>query len=61
MRLKTPTHQYHYVRLPVPVQLVWGGWPASIQFPVTEDMVDEIASQPVDTLLCPKLWKTSAG
>jgi hypothetical protein len=61
LRLKTPTHQYHYVRLPIPVQLRWGGWPSSIEFTVTEDMVDELASEPVDTLLCPKLWSTSAG
>lgn len=61
LRLKTPTHQYHYVRLPIPVELRWGGWPGSIEFTVTEDMVDELASEPVDTLLCPKLWSTSAG
>jgi hypothetical protein len=60
LRLKTPTHQYHYVRLPIPVQLAWGGWPSSIQFTVTEDMVDQLASEPVDTLLCPKLWETSS-
>ena len=48
-------------RLPVPVQLQWGGWPRSVEFTVTEDMVDELASDPVDTLLCPKLWSTSAG
>ena len=39
MRLKTPTHQYHYVRLPVPFPVRWEGWPSSIQFNVTEDMV----------------------
>jgi hypothetical protein len=61
LRLKTPTHQYHYVRLPMPVQMRWGGWPGSVQFTVTEDMVDELASQPTGTLLCPKLWETSAG
>ena len=61
LRLKTPTHQYHYVRIPIPVQLRWGGWPSSVQFEVSEDMVDELASDPVDTLLCPKLWSTSAG
>jgi hypothetical protein len=61
LRLKTPTHQYHYVRLPMPVPLGWGGWPSSVQFPVNGDMVDELASEPVDTLLCPKLWETSAG
>jgi hypothetical protein len=28
---------------------------------VTEDMVDGLAGNPVNTLLCPKLWQTSAG
>lgn len=61
MRLQTPTHQYHYVRLPVPFPIPWTGWPQSIQFNVTEDMVDGLAGEPTDTLLCPKLWETSAG
>lgn len=61
LRLRTPTHQYHYVRVPIPFPLPWAGWPQSIQFNVTEDMVDELAGEPVDTMLCPKLWETSAG
>jgi hypothetical protein len=61
LRLKTPTHQYHYVRVPMPVQYAWGGWPRSLQFDISEDMVDELASEPVETLLCPKLWETSSG
>ncbi len=61
LRLKTPTHQYHYVRIPVPFPMPWSGWPNSIQFNVTEEMVDSLAGSPVDTLLCPKLWRTSAG
>ncbi len=61
LRLRTPTHQYHYVRVPIPFPMPWTGWPQVIQFNVTEDMVDELAGQPTDTLLCPKLWKTSAG
>jgi hypothetical protein len=61
VRLRTPTHQYHYVRIPIPFPIPWGGWPISIQFNVTQDMVDSLAGDPVDTLLCPKLWRTSAG
>lgn len=61
LRLKTPTHQYHYVRVPIPFPVAWSGWPQSIQFNVTQDMVDSLAGDPVNTLLCPKLWKTSAG
>jgi hypothetical protein len=61
LRLRTPTHQYHYVRIPIPFPVPWTGWPQSIQFNVTEDMVDGLAGEPVNTLLCPKLWQTSAG
>ena len=61
LRLRTPTHQYHYVRLPIPFPVPWSGWPTSIQFNVTEDMVDTLAGEQTGTLLCPKLWETSAG
>jgi hypothetical protein len=61
LRLRTPTHQYHYVRIPTTFPVPWGGWPQTILLNVTEDMVDGIAGDPVDTLLCPKFWKTSAG
>ncbi len=61
LRLRTPTHQYHYVRIPIPFPIPWTGWPTSIQFNVTEEMLDSLAGDPVGTLLCPKLWRTSAG
>ena len=61
LRLRTPTHQYHYVRVPIPFPVPWTGWPSSIQFNVTQDMVDVLAGDPTDGLLCPKLWRTSAG
>jgi hypothetical protein len=61
IRLRTPTHQYHYVRIPIGFPIPWLGWPQSIQFNVTQDMIDDLAGDPVDTLLCPKLWRTSAG
>lgn len=61
LRLRTPTHQYHYVRIPIPFPIPWTGWPESIQFNVSEEMIDALAGDPVDTLLCPKLWETSAG
>jgi hypothetical protein len=61
LRLRTPTHQYHYVRIPIPFPIPWSGWPSSIQFNVTQEMVDVLAGEPVNTLLCPKLWRTSAG
>jgi len=61
LRLRTPTHQYHYVRIPVTFPVPWGGWPVSVTLNVTEDMVDGLATEPTDTLLCPKMWRTSAG
>ena len=61
LRLRTPTHAYHYVRIPMTFPMPWRGWPESIQLNVTEDMVDGLAGEPFDTLLCPKFWKTSAG
>lgn len=61
LRLRTPTHQYHYVRVPIPFPMPWTGWPQSVQLNVTEEMVDALAADPVGTLLCPKMWRTSAG
>lgn len=58
LRLRTPTHQYHYVRVPIPFPMEWGGWPSNVQFDVTQDEIDALASQPVDTLLCLHLWET---
>jgi hypothetical protein len=58
LRLRTPTHQYHYVRVPIPFPQNTGGWPSNVQFDVTQDEIDGLASQPVDTLLCLHLWET---
>ncbi len=59
LRLQTPTHQYHYVRLPVP--LTWGAWPSSLRLNVSQNMVEALATDPVGTLLCPRLWETSVS
>ena len=58
LQLRTPTHQYHYVRVPIPFPPPPSRWPSIIQFDVSQDMVDELATEPTDTLLCPKLWET---
>jgi hypothetical protein len=60
LRLKTTTGLAHYVRLPVPFPTPWGGWPPSVRFNITEDMIDGLATEKTDTLLCPKLWETTA-
>jgi hypothetical protein len=58
LRLKTPTHQYHYIRVPLPFPPSWGGWPEMVHFDVTQGEVDDLATEPVNTLLCLKLWET---
>jgi len=61
LRLQTPTHQHHYVRIPLPFPATPSRWPGNIHLDVSEGMIDELATEPVDTLLCPKMWRTSAG
>ncbi|HET6274821.1 MAG TPA: hypothetical protein VFE16_02620 [Candidatus Cybelea sp.] len=61
LRLRTPTHQYHYVRVPMPFPVAGTGWPTGVTLDVTEEMIDGVAGDPVNTLLCPKMWRTSAG
>ena len=58
LRLRTPTNLAHYVRLPIEFPLPWGGWPSTVTFNVTEDMIAGLATEKVDTLLCPKIWET---
>lgn len=60
LRLRTPTSTAHYVRLPFPFPTAWSGFPGHVQMNVSEDMLDGIATDKVDTLLCPKLWETRA-
>jgi hypothetical protein len=61
LRLQTPTHQHHYVRIPLPFPAPPLRWPENIHLDVSEGMIDELATEPTDTLLCPKMWRTSAG
>ncbi len=58
LQLRTPTHQYHYVRVPIPYPPPPAPWPSIVHFDVSQDEIDDLASQPVDTLLCLKLWET---
>ena len=58
LQLRTPTHQYHYVRIPIPYPVPLSRWPSIVTFDVTQDEIDSLASQPVDTLLCLHLWET---
>jgi len=59
LRLRTPTGLHHYVRVPMQFPTHRSGWPDTVDFPVTEDNLDGLATEKTDTLLCPKLWETS--
>lgn len=59
LRLRTPTGSAHYVRVPIAFPMQWGGWPSTIDLNVSEDMIDGLATEKVDTLLCLKFWETS--
>jgi hypothetical protein len=61
LQLATSTGEYHYVRVKLPFPRPWLGWPENVQLNVPEDWIDVLAGQPVDTLLCPKLFETSVG
>jgi hypothetical protein len=47
------------VHVPIAYPVPWGGWPSTIHFPVSEDMIDDLATDKTDTLLCPKIWESS--
>jgi hypothetical protein len=61
MQLQTSTGEDHYIRLKVPFPLPWHGFPDTVSFNVTEDVIDSVATSPTGVLLCPKLYETSAG
>jgi hypothetical protein len=60
-QLTSTTGDYQYVRLKVPYPQPWGGWPYTVQFNLPEDMLDQLATQPKNVLLCPKIYETSGG
>lgn len=57
MQLKDSQGGFHYVRLPTPVQFTH--WPSQTHFDVSEDVIDYVADKPEDTLLCPRMYKTT--
>jgi hypothetical protein len=61
LQLQTPTGDNHYIRIKVPFPIPWDGGPEQIQFNVTDNEIDWLSGQPTGVLLCPKLFKTSAG
>lgn len=61
LQLATVTGEYHYIRIKEPFPQPWLGFPTFIQFNIDEADLDSIAGEPTDVLLCPKLFRTSAG
>lgn len=61
LQIATPTGEYHYIRLKVPFPHRWDGFAYSYTYNVKDDDVQWLAGQPVDTLLCPKMFMTSGG
>ena len=59
VRLRTAAAQYHYIRIPVTLPPPSGSWPTAYQLDIPEEYLDTLATEPVDTLLCPKFLKTS--
>jgi hypothetical protein len=61
LQLATSTGEYHYVRVKLPFPQPWLGWPTNVRLDVVEGWIDELAGQPIDTLLCPRMFETSVG
>ncbi len=61
LQLETATGENHYIRLKVPFPQPWDGWPYGVQFNVRDDDADSISTLPTGVLLCPRLFRTSAG
>jgi hypothetical protein len=62
IRLRTPTGLAHYIRIHIPYEAaVQPGWPGSMRFDISEDMIDSLVTEKTGVLLCPKMWETSVG
>jgi hypothetical protein len=57
MQMKDSQGGYHYVRLPG--EPGFSRWPSQLSFNVSEDVIDYVADKPEDTLLCPRMYKTT--
>jgi len=61
LKLRTPAGEFHYVRIPLHFPVAVTGWPGATQMNIPEDYIDTLATEPVDTLLCPKFLVTSVS
>lgn len=61
MKVESATGDDQYVSLKYNVPMPWDGWPVTIEMNLPEGVFDSLATDPKGVLLCPKLYKTSAG
>lgn len=61
LQISSATGDYQYVNLKVKYPDPWDGWPQQIQFNLHENALDGLATMDKGVLLCPKLYKTTAG
>lgn len=59
LRLRTATGGFHYVRVPVDFPPSEQNWPTYQKMDVNANIIDFVATKPFDTLLCPRIMKTS--
>ncbi len=59
LKLRTAGGLAHYVHMPITYPNPWHGWPAHVQFNVSEEMLASLATEKTGVLLCPKLWQTT--
>lgn len=58
LQLRTPTHQYHYVHIPIDYPPPVTSWPEVLQFDIAPDEIDQLATKPTGTLICQKMFET---
>ncbi|MFN2527576.1 MAG: hypothetical protein ABR584_02555 [Candidatus Baltobacteraceae bacterium] len=53
--------EYRYIRIPMKFPQEWHGWPTTVEFGLDQNELLAIPRMKTDTLLCPKMTKTSVG
>ncbi len=61
LQIASSTGDYQYVSLRTTYPEPWAGWPYEYQFNLPQGVFDSLATMHKGVLLCPKLFKTSAG
>lgn len=59
LQIKDASGGYHYIRIPWKIEAGHYAWPNGYQINVDDALVDSIAQEPEDTLLCPKGYLTT--